>query len=304
MNDEIKVSVIMLTYNHENFIKEAVESVLGQKTDFCYEVLVSDDASTDRTQEVLRQHFRQINQIKLLLRKKNVGGTRNMYSCLKRIRGKYFILLEGDDYWENENMLQSQVDFLEENQNYVGVGGKLKVVDERGRYIKNIMPQKYYNREFSLGNYLNGETLHFRAVLWKNRTEDFGEELKLLYRGNPLLGDFTLNLLFLEKGEVFLRDIAVADYRGVQKKGSTSYNSLRSSYGKYEDHMKIIQLLERKHTPVHDYTVLYDVGTVLFVKLCMARQSYGEILLAVRLLGVFRFMHAMKNYQKYADRMI
>ena len=85
-----------------------------QKVNFDYEISIIDDASTDRTQEILRSfETKQRNKFRLLLREKNLGGSKNFVEMVKACRGDYIALLDGDDYWTSPDKLQKQVDFLE-----------------------------------------------------------------------------------------------------------------------------------------------------------------------------------------------
>ncbi|MEW6107743.1 MAG: glycosyltransferase [Nitrospirota bacterium] len=114
------VSVCMVTYNHEKFIAQAIESVLMQKTDFSFELVIGEDCSTDNTRKIVVEYKRRYpDKIKLLLAEKNLGAGRNFVQTIKACRGKYIALLEGDDYWTDNYKLQKQVDTLESNSAYV-----------------------------------------------------------------------------------------------------------------------------------------------------------------------------------------
>lgn len=111
---EVMVSVLMLTYNHQDFVRRALDSVLGQKTDFTFEIVVSDDASLDQTQDILlgyKDRFKE--RICLLLSKENQGLIPNFLKAYKACRGKYIAICEGDDFWISKNKLQKQVSYLE-----------------------------------------------------------------------------------------------------------------------------------------------------------------------------------------------
>lgn len=114
-----KLSICMITYNHEAFIAQAIESVLMQQTDFNYELVIGEDCSTDSTREiVVDYHKRYPDKIKLLLNENNLGAMQNFVQTIKACTGKYIALLEGDDYWTDPLKLQKQVDFLEANPEY------------------------------------------------------------------------------------------------------------------------------------------------------------------------------------------
>ena len=110
----LKLSVAMITYNHELFIGPAIESALAQKVNFDYEVVIGEDCSTDGTRAVVMDFQRRYPDIiKILLRERNIGGFRNMESTLAACGGQYLAILEGDDYWTRPDKLRKQVDFLD-----------------------------------------------------------------------------------------------------------------------------------------------------------------------------------------------
>lgn len=128
------VSVGILVYNQKKYIKNAIESILRQEVDFNFEIVIADDGSTDGTREILKDYAnRYPDLIRLILQEKNVGLVENS-KCLKRAcRGKYRATQEGDDFWIDPNRLQRQVEFLENNPEYVAVCGDLLAADENGR---------------------------------------------------------------------------------------------------------------------------------------------------------------------------
>lgn len=118
------VTIICTTFNHEGFISEALEGFLIQKTTFPFEIIVHDDASTDNTQNIIKNFVEKYPLIvKPILQKKNQYSNKdvNIWSdfTFPKALGKYIALCEGDDYWIDELKLQKQVDFLENNKEYV-----------------------------------------------------------------------------------------------------------------------------------------------------------------------------------------
>lgn len=122
MNTNILVTIICTAYNHEKYISDAIDGFLMQKTNFDYEVLVHDDASTDRTAEIIRKYAEEYPQIiiPILQEKNQVSQGVQIYKeyLYPRGKGKYFAICEGDDYWTDETKLQKQIDFLEIHQDY------------------------------------------------------------------------------------------------------------------------------------------------------------------------------------------
>lgn len=116
----MKVSVIMITYGHEQFISRAIDGVLMQKTNFTIELIIANDHSPDKTDMIVRNYIsnhQKGNLIRYFNNTKNMGMMPNFIFALNQTRGKYIALCEGDDYWTNPFKLQKQVDFLEENKN-------------------------------------------------------------------------------------------------------------------------------------------------------------------------------------------
>ncbi len=111
------VSICCITYNHGPYIRSALDSFLSQKTDFSYEILIHDDASTDDTAEIIREYqARYPEMIRPILRRENQysrGISNISVFNFPRVRGKYIAMCEGDDYWTDSGKLQAQVDYLE-----------------------------------------------------------------------------------------------------------------------------------------------------------------------------------------------
>lgn len=108
------LSVCMVSYNQEQYIKEALDSVLMQKTNFKYEVIISDDCSKDNTLAILTEYKNKYpNIVKVVTGEKNLGYPNNQRRSLENAKGKYIALCDGDDYWTDAYKLQKQVDYLE-----------------------------------------------------------------------------------------------------------------------------------------------------------------------------------------------
>lgn len=115
------VSICSTTYNRENYIGQALESWLAQKVNFEYEIVISDDCSTDNTVAVIEEYIKSnpTITIRLLKAEKNLGFVPNSVKVYENAVGKYIAHCDGDDYWIDEHKLQKQVDFLEQHPDYV-----------------------------------------------------------------------------------------------------------------------------------------------------------------------------------------
>ena len=126
----MKVSVLTITYNHEKYIAQAIESVLIQEVNFDYELVIGEDCSTDKTREIVIDYQRKYpHKIRLLLNEKNLGMHRNFAQTYHACRGQYIAVLEGDDFWTSPHKLQKQVDFLDNNPDFAICFHNMQVIN-------------------------------------------------------------------------------------------------------------------------------------------------------------------------------
>lgn len=149
-DDKVIVSVLCTVYNHRAYIRQCLEGILMQQASFRYEVIVHDDASTDGTQEIIKEielEFPGI--IKPIYQETNGYGTeRNAKAKFDAIRGKYIAFCEGDDYWTDPLKLQKQIDFLETHPKYVFSCHRFKIYDQNNnRFLSEYANDYYVNNE-------------------------------------------------------------------------------------------------------------------------------------------------------------
>jgi len=116
------IAICIVTYNHEQYIAQALDSVLAQKTEVPVKIFIGEDGSTDNTLNICKEYkIKYPDRIELLERKQNLGLVKNTLDIFSRIRRdgyKYIAMLDGDDYWIDENKLQKQYEYLEKNEDY------------------------------------------------------------------------------------------------------------------------------------------------------------------------------------------
>lgn len=178
MENDIMVSVYCLAYNHEKYIRSALDGFVMQKTDFKYEVLVHDDASTDGTAQIIREYAKKYPEII-----KPIYQTENQYSkginvtksfVIPRILGRYVAICEGDDYWTDDMKLQRQYDAMEKHSEVdICAHSSIKVRAKDEKVISYICPE---SREcvIDLGKVISGgggfvatNSLFFRRELFE-----------------------------------------------------------------------------------------------------------------------------------------
>lgn len=226
------VSVICITYNHVDFISQAINSFLEQETDFPFEILIHDDCSTDGTKEIIEQYVKKYpNIIKAFYEEVNqyqqgVNG-RNFIAELHKIAAKYIALCEGDDYWNDPKKLQIQVDFMEHNIDYVICYHSCNVIDCNG----NIVTESTTKYRDSSGYDMQRLKVGFptRCVVYRNII-DFFEPSLSFYSRKILNGDTFLWTLLGEYGSAkYLQEIRPAVYR-IHKGGVWSMIDEKARY--------------------------------------------------------------------------
>jgi len=234
----MKVSVMMITYNHERFIAQAIESVLAQRVNFDYEIVIGEDCSTDGTRAVIMDfHRRYPSRIVPLLREKNIGGARNIELTLAACRGQYVAMLEGDDYWTCEEKLQRQVDFLDANPDYAICCHRVQIFDEIGTNRASIFPSRapgtYTLDDLLKGNFIMTGTTVFR----RNSLGPLPPQFQKLA---PL--DWTRLAMIARHGKIELMDDAMAVYR----MHSGSIWSSMSRLTRLEESSQMLETLDKQ----------------------------------------------------------
>ena len=145
--EDIMVSIFCPTYNHEKYIKKCLDGFVFQKTNFKFEALVFDDCSTDNTRQIIKEYAAKYPDIiKPILPQKNIVQNEGWWAlnmtAFEKVRGKYYIICEGDDYFTDENKLQKQVDFLENNPSYAGCFHPVEIVYDDGEKSGLFYPKK------------------------------------------------------------------------------------------------------------------------------------------------------------------
>jgi len=164
------VSINCIAYNHEKYIEDAIEGFLIQETDFPFEIIVHDDASKDRTADIIREYEAQYpNLIKSICQTENQfsNGRNPLYEFTFPLsKGKYIALCEGDDYWTDKFKLTKQVDFLENNPSFSGSAHQSMLLYQNGK--KNDKFFKLNNDYISLENLMAGRLFHTASFVFKN----------------------------------------------------------------------------------------------------------------------------------------
>ena len=244
MGNEIKVSIICNAYNHEKYIEKAIDSFIMQKTDFTYEILIHDDASTDKTAKIIKQYEERYPDIV-----KPIYQTENQYSKGKdinavyqypRVNGQYIAFCEGDDFWTDERKLQKQVEALEENIAInICAHSALAVRANTEKVLYKISPSKetcIFNVKKVIqggGGFVSTNTLMVRRCILESIPE--------YYTYFPI--DYALQIQgSIDNGMLYLGD-TMAAYR-IMADNSWSVVMRNDPMKRYQINLKIIEMLK------------------------------------------------------------
>jgi glycosyltransferase involved in cell wall biosynthesis len=239
------VSVFNWVYNHKDFIRQSIESILMQETTFPVEIIIQDDASNDGTREIIEEY--QNNYPHLF---NNILFAENQYSQGKSImnglfekpRGKYIALAHGDDYWTDPLKLQKQVDFLERNRNFYAVTHNCQIIYEYDKSLNYTFRGKTIS---SLSEIINtGISASTNSFLLKKESVNIFLKINfqyyLKYGKYPVFGDITLNMSILFEGKIFNINESMSVYR--RHKGGVSSSSLFLSNYK-NDYIRLLKVI-------------------------------------------------------------
>ncbi|UWY28614.1 glycosyltransferase [Flavobacterium sp. TR2] len=186
MHSDFKVSVCMITYGHEKYIRQAIEGVLMQECDFEVELIISNDCSPDMTDEVVQdivKNYPKKSRIKYFKHEINLGIMPNLFFSLEQCTGKYVAMCEGDDYWITKDKLQKQVDILENNEDGGLVYSNAKhYIEKTGEYLefpyKDIKNPNQIIPEMLKSKFIEFASTVFRKKILDTVLETLREELK------------------------------------------------------------------------------------------------------------------------------
>ena len=297
-NAEPKFGVLMITYNHEKFIAQALESVLMQKADFPFELVIGDDCSTDGTREIVREYSQKYPEIvRAHLRERNIGAKENFQQIFMASRGRYLATLEGDDYWTDPRKLQLLADVLDAHPETTICGHRTIKHDEDGARPDALfakLPPGFYDLETLLHEcFLHTSSVMFRRVI----------EGPPAWCSHLFMGDVPLFVELARHGNICFLDECMAVYRIHGGGVWSGLDEVKRSRNRLAMHQAYYDNLDPKYRPTSRKglrTGVFEKGRVQFDagRPDQTRQSLREY---CGLCGPFEFLPeksllALKGY--------
>jgi glycosyltransferase involved in cell wall biosynthesis len=291
------VSVCLITYNHANFIKEAIESVLMQETDFNFEIIISDDCSTDGTRIIIDEYL--VNypeKIKINPISSNIGMVANWISAVKFCKGKYIALLEGDDYWIDNEKLQKQVRFMIENPVYSIVAHDVKVIRESELVEADSLEHYSNDHDFTLNDLVTKQIFLQTAsiIFLRSGLSEFPSWVN--YKVKSI--DFVLYLMLLKNGKGHYLAKIMSVYR--MHTAGISHTTWKNRENRFEWDMLYILTNFKKSCNAINHSVLNDKIEYFLLRLFknnpISSKNYLKSLLLLIRLNPRKNLYLFKGY--------
>lgn len=248
MEENVDVSILMVVYNQVEYIEKAINSIIFQNTKYKFELLIGDDCSLDGTTDIVKKYARRYpDKIKAILRRKNIGATKNSYNLLRKSRGRYIAFCDGDDEWVKGNRLDRQIEFLDSHLEYSAICGKCKVIDQYGNEqwnseIKRIDFWSFEKKEYFLKDFQEWKMPgHISAIMGRN-IYNYGD-CNILWKAHNIVGDRTIMLLLSLIGPIYCDDNIESKYR-LKIQGNNFVAQYEEKNLRYED-ICLIEYLEQ-----------------------------------------------------------
>lgn len=219
----MKLSVFVVTYNQEQYIRQCLDSIVMQQVDFDYEVIIGEDCSIDNTPQICDEYADKYSFIHVFHHSKNLGLVKNWEFVLNKCIGEYVAMIEGDDYWTNPRKLQTQVDYLEAHKDCQICFYKPSVVFTDDVAEKQIQQEKVMFDHLRPRSYYRRDIYGKWAIL--TSTVVFRNSLKQYYfPSDVFITDYYLFLSLMEKGTADCIDFVGTAYRRTSDNYSSQYS--------------------------------------------------------------------------------
>jgi glycosyltransferase involved in cell wall biosynthesis len=311
-NDNIIVSICCITYNHAPYIRQCLDGFIMQKTTFPIEILIHDDASTDGTEEIIREYeVKYPHIIKPLYEVENqwVKGRRGSATFnFPRAKGKYIALCEGDDYWTDPLKLQKQVDILEENEKSTFCSHAFRMYDIKTSSYQNI---QLYNEDkinldlkcdIQLLGKLHTSTLLFRTSLINEMPEFFS---RLPVGDEPLKTflSYSGSLVYLKDCMSIYRKNVPGSWTATAKNATRAISKFEKmmifydNFNKFSDYSYSTQVREMKNAQLMTLLNIlrYENQNKVYLRTLINSKSYIQI--STLLKSLVLFLIGSKYYQ-------
>lgn len=242
------VSIALVTYNHEKYVEEALDSILMQETDFPFEIVFHDDASTDDTPKILKEYMKKYpNIIRGILQKENQysQGKRVDIIVFNEISSKYIAICEGDDYWIDQNKLQVQIDVMEKNPDCHLSFHAAEVRIQNDKHGKIIARHAKNNKVFTTSEVISGggQFCPTASIILRRDSVILFLENEI-FKKAPV-GDYFIQIFSsLHGGALYINQVMSVYRQGIEGSWSSSMHDLNKQVEHYQRLIKVLDELD------------------------------------------------------------
>ncbi len=255
----VMISIVMTVYNHEKYLSRALESILCQNISCLYQIVIGDDASTDKSASIILDYAKKHPGIIVpVIREVNIGGAKNFTDLVRRCNGKYIMFVDGDDFWIDRNKLQVQLDYLEKNPNRFHVSHKVEVRDVNEDVIGTVPGKKFERKIIKMEDVLSGRRFALTATMIRSiEVCELERLLSLVEIGPRNAGDLTIALFLLDRGPIPILDKVMSVYFFREISGETNYNSITKLTKKLHNRILMISINDKYYSGKYYFGWLY-----------------------------------------------
>lgn len=296
-----KVSVCVVTYNQDKYIRQCLQTIVNQETTFAFEVIVSDDCSTDDTRLIVQEFAENYpGVVKPIFHEKNIGASNNYVFAHEQATGEYIAHMDGDDY-SLPGKLQTQADYLDAHPDCSVVWHRMNVFDDAGTFCVPNLP--------NLSMYKNGiiymsDLLEFGSITYHSSTMYRSKVRKTRFIAGEVL-DWYFNLEFLMSGygkylEPILGGYRYNDYTGITRKGNGP-RKVRKLYAAHlEYYLRLLPEYRNKIFINSILTILVDVKNLRLSAIYFLKIAWkSKVLISIK-----TFIKALKRYRLINPRIL
>jgi glycosyltransferase involved in cell wall biosynthesis len=235
--DKLTLSICLITYNQAKYIRQSIDSILMQKTNFKWELIIADDYSMDGTREIIKEYKKKFpDLIKLILQKKNFGPEKNWLDLMASPKTKYVLYTEGDDYFIDPNKLQKQIDYLEAHKEFSMCFHPVKVIYEDASRPDGLFPpadRLPSDGVIEFKDLLASNIIQTNSAMYRWRFNN--KNIKSTFPKNIVPGDWFLHLLHAQTGKIGYINKVMSVYRrhpgALWWESSRDVNKIWAKYG-------------------------------------------------------------------------
>jgi glycosyltransferase involved in cell wall biosynthesis len=268
----IKVSVCVVTYNHEKFVSKMLDSLLMQQTTFPYEIILGDDCSKDNTVSILKNYQERFpDKIRLLLQTKNLGlnGKYNALNTFAHAKGEYIAQFDGDDYLTSPYKLQKQVEMLDANPHYSACYHNAEAIYDdlsAPSHLVNTVKKK----EITVDDLIGEDELCFIATSsLMFRRQDFADNPDPEWTNLSTSGDIPRNIMLASRGPIGYIDEVMSVYR--KNRGGASFADNHYSSDFLFNRIQLYSNIDKHFNYKYNAKLKKNIATYYY-KLLFARQ--------------------------------